>query len=100
MNKSQLISIKDLIKGCVCFKVTKDYKSEFDHRFVSWGADTLIYILHLDKLVDIDGIGTEKLIPVIMYFPEDKVYELLSMSTRCIFTSIDEGGFKLVNPNS
>ena len=44
MNKSQLISIKDLIKGCVCFKVTKDYKSEFDHRFVSWGADTLIYM--------------------------------------------------------
>ena len=69
------------------------------HLDVSWCADTLIYVLHLDKLVDINGIGTEKLIPVIMHYPDHKDYELLSMSTRCIFTNIDTGGFKLVNPD-
>jgi hypothetical protein len=98
MKKSQLTSMNELIKGSVCFRVTKNYKPNYDHRYCEWKADTLIYVLHLDKLVDINGIGTEKLIPVILYYPDNKDYELLSMSTRCIFTNLDTGGFRLANP--
>lgn len=91
--------IGSLIWNCICLRVTDGWNRDVDHEWVSWKPDTLIYILNIDKLVDIHGGDTEKIIPVIIKCPDYEKYELLPMSTRCIFENLSQSGLILENPS-
>lgn len=89
--------IRSLIWNCICLRVTDGWNRYVDYEGVIWKPDTLIYILNIDKLVDIHGADTEKIIPVIIKRPDYEKYELYPMSTRCIFDNLSDGGLILEN---
>lgn len=95
-NEQVTTPIGSLIWNCICLRVTDKWNRDVD---LSWKPDTLIYILNIDKLVDIHGADTEKIIPVIIKCPDYEKYELLPMSTRCIFANLSDSGLILENPS-